>query len=742
MFPKSWFGQGWQLALAGSLALVEAFTAGVNHSAFAQIIPDNTLGDERSIIKPFLPNFPDAPLDKIEGGAIRGANLFHSFEQFNVSEEGAAFFDIPRAEIQNILARVTGGKPSEILGTLGTSSDFIRNSHPNLFLINPNGIIFGQKASLAVGGSFVATTANAIEFGNQGFFSASAPDVPPVLTVNPSALLFNQIGAGSIINQSVAPNLNDGSTVDGLRVPDGNSLLLVGGNVELQGGLLRAQGGRVELAGLAGAGTVELDNNLHLSFPDGVALADISLNNAAKVTATGTGGQITVQGRHITLTEGSQIFVNGAGGDIEVQGRRVKLTEGSQIFANTTEPGRGGMLVVTASDSVELSGISADGKFFSGLFTQALAAGDAGDLTIKTGKLIVQDGAQVSADTFSLGHGGKLTVVASDSVELSGKSTLADGTPVPSGLFTQASDPYKTGNIGDGGDLTIQTGRLIVRNGAGVAVSRQVSDSGNERKAGNLEIAARSIQLNRGFLTATTQSGKGGNITLQVQDLLLLRQGGEISTSAGTRNQGGDGGNIKIETQFLVALPSENSDISADAYTGKGGNVEIMAQDIFGTESRRKNTPKSDITASSELGIDGVVKINTPDIDPSRGLVALPAELVDASRLIAQNCSSDGSQVASTFTVTGRGGLPDNPSETLSSNAVWTDLRPNLNLAATSSSPPIAARGSHPTAAPLVEAQGWVINNKGEIVLTASAPTVTPHNSGLTPAQCHVPKTS
>jgi len=738
--PKSWFCQGWQLALAGSLALVEAFTGGVNNSAFAQIIPDNTLGDEPSIIKPFLPYLPDLPIDKIEGGAIRGANLFHSFEQFNVSEGRTVYFDIPRAEIQNILARVTGGKPSEILGTLGTSSDFISNSHPNLFLINPNGIIFGQKASLDVGGSFVATTANAIQFGNQGFFSASAPDVPPVLTVNPSALLFNQIGAGSIINQSVAPNLRDGSTVDGLRVPDGNSLLLVGGNVELQGGLLRAQGGRVELAGLAGAGTVELDNNLHLSFPDGVALADISLSNAAKVTATGAGGDIEVQGRHITLTEGSQIFVNGAGGDIEVQGRRVTLTEGSQIFANTTEPGRGGMLVVTASDSVELSGISADGKFFSGLFTQALAAGDAGDLTIQTGKLIVQDGAQVSADTFSQGRGGKLSVNASDSIELSGKSTLANGTPVPSGLFTQASDPYKTGNIGDARDLGIQTGRLIVRNGAGVAVTRDVLDSG---KAGNLEIAAQSIQLdNKGFLTAKTLSGNGGDIGLQVQDLLLLRHDSEISTNAGTAKAGGDGGNINIDTQFLVALPSENSDISADAYTGKGGNVQITAQDIFGTQSRRKNTPQSDITASSELGIDGVVRINTPGIDPSRGLVALPAELVDASRLIAQNCSSGGSQVASRFTVTGRGGLPDNPSETLSSNAVWTDLRPNPNLAATSSSPAIAARRSHPTAAPLVEAQGWVINDKGEIVLTASAPTVTPHNPALTPAQCHVPKTS
>ena len=721
MLPKSWFAQGWHLALAGSLALVEAFTGGINNSAFAQITPDSTLGDEGSLVKPFFPDLPDALLDQIEGGAIRGANLFHSFEQFNVSEEGAAYFYSPSAEIQNILARVTGGNPSEILGQLSTFG----NSQPNLFLINPNGIIFGQKASLDLGGgSFVATTANAIQFGNQGFFSASAPDVPPVLTVNPSALLFNQIGAGSIINKSVAQNfdfdnyINGIPIVGGLQVREGKSLLLVGGNVELQGGQLHALGGRVELGGLAGTGTVGLDNNLHLSFPDGVARADVSLSNGAIVSAS------------------------GAGGVIEVQGRRITITDGSQIKTQTIEFGQPGRLLVTASDSVELSGTSADGKLFSALLSQTFGSEPAGELTIQTGKLIVQDGAQVSADTFSQGDGGKLTVLASDSVELSGKSTLADGREVQSGLFTVASDPYKTGNIGDGGDLTIQTGRLIVRNGAGVAVSRQVSDSGNERKAGNLEIAARSIQLNRGFLTATTQSGKGGNITLQVQDLLILRHGGEISTTAGTRNQGGDGGNINIDTQFLVALPLEDSDISADAYTGKGGNVQITAQDIFGTQSRRKNTPQSDITASSELGIDGVVRINTPDIDPSRGLVALPTELVDASRLIAQNCSSDGSQVASTFTVTGRGGLPDNPSETLSSNAVWTDLRPNPNLAATSSSPAIAARRSHPTAAPLVEAQGWVINNKGEIVLTASAPTVTPHNPALTPAQCHVPKTS
>jgi large exoprotein involved in heme utilization and adhesion len=89
---------------------------------------------------------------------------------------------------------------------------------------------------LNVGGSFVATTANAIQFGDRGFFSASAPNVPPVLTVNPSALLFNQIASQPIANQSVT----------GLQLPANQSLLLVGGDVNLEGGKLSAPSGRVE----------------------------------------------------------------------------------------------------------------------------------------------------------------------------------------------------------------------------------------------------------------------------------------------------------------------------------------------------------------------------------------------------------------------------------------------------------------------------------------------------------------
>jgi len=190
------------LAIGGAIA-------GGGDRVCAQITPDATLGAERSSV--VTPNVVSngLPSDRIDGGAIRSSNLFHSFVQFNVDAGRAAYFTNP-AGIKNILSRVTGGSRSEILGKLGVLGN------ANLFLINPNGIIFGPNSSLDVKGSFVATSADRIQFGNQGFFSTSAPDVPPVLTVNPSALLFNQVAAQPITNQSVA----------GLSVPNGQSLLL------------------------------------------------------------------------------------------------------------------------------------------------------------------------------------------------------------------------------------------------------------------------------------------------------------------------------------------------------------------------------------------------------------------------------------------------------------------------------------------------------------------------------------
>ena len=155
----------------------------------AQIIPDNTLGNEASVLVPNA-NIDGVLVDFIDGGATRETNLFHSFEQFNINESQQVYFNSPNG-IETILTRVTGNDTSDILGTLGVTGS------ADLFLLNPNGIIFGDNTQLDVGGSFVATTADAFQFDIIGTFSGRDPEPPsPLLTISPSAFLFDSDFAG------------------------------------------------------------------------------------------------------------------------------------------------------------------------------------------------------------------------------------------------------------------------------------------------------------------------------------------------------------------------------------------------------------------------------------------------------------------------------------------------------------------------------------------------------------------
>lgn len=212
------------------------------NTATAQVSSDGTLST--TVTSPDGSNFT------IDNGDRAGGNLFHSFSQFSVPNGGSAVFQNP-TDVQNIISRVTGGAISNIDGLIRTQGS------ANLFLLNPTGIVFGPNASLNIGGSFFATTANSLLFGDGVEFSATNLQTPPVLSVNiPIGLRFRD-NPGDITNQSIAVD-NSGNPV-GLQVQKGNSLALVGGDVNLlDGGRLTAAGGRIELGGLAQAGTVGL----------------------------------------------------------------------------------------------------------------------------------------------------------------------------------------------------------------------------------------------------------------------------------------------------------------------------------------------------------------------------------------------------------------------------------------------------------------------------------------------------
>ncbi|MCC5626693.1 S-layer family protein [Nostoc sphaeroides CHAB 2801] len=867
----------------------------------AQVTADPTLGTQ-------VQRSDNTTLNITGGTTVGNTNLFHSFSNFSIpSDETVNFPDAPN--INNILVRVTGRNPSDIQGKLQSEGK------ANFFLMNPNGIIFGQYADLNVNGSFIGTTASAIQFPGGGEFSITSPVNPlnPLLRVNPSAFLFNQIPSQPVNPIQVNASL--------LFVPQGQSLVLLGGDVNLEGAIVYAPDGRIELGGLAAGGTVGLNidnNNFRLSFPESVARADVSLTNFTTVSASGEGGGgIQIQGRRVTfdssdiavntvvsksggtlgvnasesvtllrgsrlvtettrsgtagdlrietgqltVQDGSQIsastslqstggggtlFVNardsiqligtspiiegekprpsalltvtqGAGnaGELKIETGQLIVQDGAQVSANTRSQGRGGTVSINARDSIQLIGTNGDSR--SGLFVGTIATGDAGNLNIETGQLIIQDGARISASTSkeSTGQGGSVSVNARDSIQLigtkgenrsglfveteasgnagnlnieTGQLIVKDGAQVSASTSEESTGEGGTVSVkardsiqligtqgknrsglsvetkaaGNAGNLNIETGKLIVQDGAQVSASTSEKSTGEggsiivktgelnvlnnaditvssqgTKKAGDLEITARSIKLdNQGKLIGQANSGDGGNITLNLQDLLSLGLNSQISTSAGTREAGGNGGNITINVPdgFIVAVPSEDSDISANAFTGRGGRVDITAKGIFGIQPRSNPTSLSDITASSQFGVNGTVEINTPDVDPNSGLVNLPAVPVDTQ--VAQTCTAGSTVAKSSFTITGRGGLPPNPrTEPLSPDAVqldWVTLNSKAeNRVSTNSN---QAKSYSP--APIVEAQGWVINAKGEVVLTADAPKALPHSSWLAPASC------
>ncbi|MBD2451939.1 filamentous hemagglutinin N-terminal domain-containing protein [Nostoc sp. FACHB-152] len=793
----NWKSYCWRLGLAIYLAIGGIIICSLESRVFAQsiITPDNTLGNESSGLEPY-----DDVNDFITGGAVRGSNVFHSFREFNVGEGRGAFFLTNTNNIQNIIARVTGSNISKILGTLGAfqlNNGGLEFSNANLFLINPNGIIIGPNAYITVGGSFFGSTASGIKFADGTTFSATDKQTGPLLTVStPIGLQFGS-NSGSILLQNSL-----------IAVSPEKTLALVGGNVTIDGGLvfpppnddvklsLQAEGGQIAIGGISEPGTVGLNlesNNQPLTFPNGVALADISFINGAVINANGNGGgNIQLQGKNINLTGGSLLSADTIGDEdgrgISITAEQLTVKDGSQIRASTRSSGAGGNLTVNVSDTVQVSGTDAAGNP-SALFAETFAQGDAGNLSITTKKLIVEDGGNIAAAARvgSQGNGGTLIIKSSDFVRLSGTSLV--NRTLPSGLFAE------TQGSGNGGALTINTRQLLVNNGAQVTAGTLAGSSGNggtltvnatdsielsstgvngqppsglfarsrgsgdagslniftskltvrdnarvtvenlgSGDAGNLTIQARDVRLDKNaIITAETTSGRGGNISLEDLDFLLLQDNSQITTNADTSKVGADvaGGNIDIDSKVIVATLRENSDITATAFKGRGGNINITTDGLFGIAPfsglNPRNNITNDITAASELGINGTIQINTPD-ESNRGIVELPAEVVDASNAIAQGCSGNIAKTRSEIIVTGRGGLPPSPNEPLTSDIVWSDTRLNAiaRLAHNSKTTTTKLKIS-PDIVKIAPASGWVFNQQGEVTLIANAANVTPY---------------
>ena len=607
------------------------------------------------------------------------------------------------------------------------------------------------------GASVIASSVQPGGVGNSGNLEINTDTLNITNGAQIQAATFGRGNAGNVkIAASNTINL-DGQTHRGASGIAGSvqpGAVGNGGNLEINTGSLNVTNGAGIDASTFGQGNA---GNVRIYTRNSITLdGDSGINSSVTDTGVGNGGEIEVSTGMLNIKNGSGIQVTtfgqgnggniavtardritldgdsgisssvqqsgvGNGGNIEVSTGTLDVTNGAAISAGTSGQGDGGNITIAARDRITLDGTSDRGNSRIDSSVQNSGVGNGGNIEVSTGTLDVTNGAQISAATFGQGNGGNIAVTTRDRITLDGTSdrfAAAIGTSV------------EPGGVGNGGDITIWAPILNITNRAFVR-----TDNFGTGDAGDIvQISARTLYLDNGSITTQSLSGNGGNIrNIQVQDLLLMRNGSQISTTAGTQQSGGgNGGNIGINAGFVVAIPRENSDITANAFAGNGGNIQIDTQGIFGFSLQRFLTPRSDITASSQLGINGTINILTLGIDPSRGLV--PAPLSPGAPNLPQSCQANARQGGSRFIESRRGGLPPNPQEALGFSPLWSDARSALRSSASlrhatlTLSPEALESPSDLTANPaptaIVEARGWVRGANGTVIFVAQSPTV------------------
>jgi filamentous hemagglutinin family protein len=558
------------------VAIATIFGVLNNFKVSAQVIPDNTLGSENTII-----NTNPSGLE-INGGATRGSNLFHSFQEFSISTGGSVLFN-KTTNIQNIISRVTGGNISNINGLIRA------NGAANLFLLNPNGITFGTGARLNIGGSFFATTASDLRFSDGSIFSANPAKSSSLLTV--STPIGLQLGTRGDIN-------NSGRLV----VKPGQNISLNGSNL-IHTGELVAPNGKVELLGLRLA-----------LFPN--SLIDVSGDNG--------GGQVLI-GNNITQSVyidklaniKADALTNGNGGEIKVFSTDSTRVYGTLSAKSGVESGNGGLIETSGKNFLDVAGIKADASTVNGLSGTWLldprnitlvnseeinnpnnnpnstiisnkdveAQLNAGtNVTISTDSSGSEAG-NITADNFDIAKTSDntaiLTLQAANDIDIKNSSIRAENGRL--GIILEAdSDNSGQGNINIA-SFAFETGGEIFKLTAAERISILGGGAGNVTKISSPTqdtiLKADTISLkNLGIISSTESSATSGNIKIDAKNTL------NIENSAVNNNSFGDGNSGFINVNAGNILIKNTTFVTRTAKGGNAGDINITVNGDFKIE--------------------------------------------------------------------------------------------------------------------------------------------------------------
>jgi filamentous hemagglutinin family protein len=524
--------------------------------AGAQVTADGTLG---TTVTP-----SGATTYTITGGQFQGSTtLLQSFGDFSLpNTTDTAHFDLGNASyggaangVNTVIGRVTGGNLSTINGQIRLTG----GNAPDLFLINPSGIVFGAGASLNVPGSFVASTAESVLFANNLRFGVDGITPNPLLTVSTPIGLQLGASAGPIEVQGTPAN-NFLFRSPTLSTNPNQTLALVGGQVDINSANIVAPDGQVEIWALQN-GTVDIPTTgnwqLSSSSPS-PTWGDVTLRQASLVDASGiNGGAINVRGLGLTVQDGSNISSSTSAG--QGRGITVQTTEFVDLLGN--DP--------TARPTGSYDGVGTSVGSVYGVFVlpgSPPATGQAGDITIDTERLRMANGAWLTSVTAGdNSRTGNITIRATN-VDMVGYETSQGNTTTIIGNLVVA------GNNNQSGSVTVDAQRVRLLGGSRITSSLLAGNG----QAGEVSITASESLEIRGSVPSGPAAGASSAI-LASMEANATGQGGQISIDAGllTLSQGGS-----ITSALSGSRPDFFSGGILPGAQGTAGNIDIRAREV------------------------------------------------------------------------------------------------------------------------------------------------------------------
>ncbi|MDI1236880.1 MAG: filamentous hemagglutinin N-terminal domain-containing protein, partial [Polaromonas sp.] len=555
------------------------------------------------------------------------------WQSFNIGNAASVTFNQPGAAAI-ALNRVAGQDASQIMGQL--------SSNGQVFLINPNGVLFGSTAQVNVGGLVASTLGLSNDdfmAGNHRFSGSSTASVVNQGRLTAAdggyvALLATQAKNEGVIqarlgNVSLAAgsditlNLNNGSLL-GLTVNQG-----VVGALADNSHLIQAEGGKVLMTAQAADRLVSaVVNNSGVIEARGVQAEDgvirlLGDSNAGIVTNTGTlkAGAVEGQARSVlqagaveansvnlsasyALVQTQDARIRAEGGDIRLDGGQHAYLSGTVDASGGASKAAGGNITV-AGQSMTLSAARLDASGASAADSAGrirIGGGAHGlDTDITNARTVTVSGA---TSLKANGKDGSIVVWSDDTTNYFGKAQAGERG------FIEVSSK---GTLNLGGTTEVGTGGQILYDPTNIVIDAVAPasfyiDLADPTPTANDQHGLSATQLSGGNIVVVSQLDNSGATGAGAVYLYNGTTGALISALYGTtaNDQVGSAGITALNNGNYVVRSSvwDNAAVVDAGAVTWGSGVAGISGAVSGSNSLVGST------ASDQVGIGGVTALS------------------------------------------------------------------------------------------------------------------------------------